>query len=260
MDYDSYIKFFNLKKNIKFKRRSFNNEKIQSLQNFQKLLKLNINDVDAKLNDFNNISTASFKILNENKEIYDRFFLSNLKDEIQFSDKYLQTKDMNTNTQNNNRNNNMNLLNIYSNGNSSDKNSNDEYLSTKNFGELKTSNYFYHFVPNKKVEKNFKIRPDSQNLIKFKRYNIFSPMKKTNSEIANLKRGIKTKPLGTNSLTKLHNYFIGFFDDEFDKKKKRKKKIKYKSYSNTDKISEEKKDKNKNNAKQIKVIYLKKNK
>ena len=260
IEYDNYRNSILLKKNKKIKRNSFNIEKIKTLEKFQKLLKLNINDVNAKLNNFNNISTTSFKILNENKEIYDRFFLSNLKDEIQFSDKYLHTKDMNTNTQSNNRNNNMNLLNIYSNGNSSDKNSNDEYLSTKNFGELKTSNYFYHFVPNKKVEKNFKIRPDSQNLIKFKRYNIFSPKIKTNSEIANLKRGIKTKPLGTNSLTKLHNYFIGFFDDEFDRKKKRKKKIKYKSYSNTDKISEEKKDKNKNNAKQIKVIYLKKNK
>ena len=119
IEYDNYRNSILLKKNKKIKRNSFNIEKIKTLEKFQKLLKLNINDINAKLNNFNNISTTSFKILNENKEIYDRFFLSNLKDEIQFSDKCLHTKDMNTNTQNNNRNNNMNLLNIYSNGNSS---------------------------------------------------------------------------------------------------------------------------------------------
>ena len=239
LDYDSYIKFFNLKKNIKFKRRSFNNEKIQSLQNFQKLLKLNINDVDAKLNDFSNISTASFKILNENKEIYDRFFLSNSNMDIKIEEK--NTKNLNTNTnENNNRNKHrINLLNIYSSGNQSDKNSNEDYLNNKNMMGAKTSSYFYHLDPNLKKDKDFSLRPDSQNTIKFKRNNKIGLFKKTNSEIANLKGEVNRRPLGTNSLSRYHNYFIGFSDNNLDNKKK-KKKIKYKSLSNGNKFFDEK--------------------
>ena len=264
LDYESYLKFFNLKKNKNIKRRSFNNEKIQALQNFQKLLKININDVDAKLNDFNNISNASFKVLNENKEIHDRFFCSNSNNE----EKNIFTKNTNTisNQKNHNRNvHRINLLNIYSNGNQSDKNSNEDYSSTKNMMEAKTSSYFYHLAQNKKTEKDFILRPDSQNILKFKRNNKIRLINNPNSEIMNLKSEVRNKPLGSNSLNRYHNYFIGFFENDSDNKKKKKKKIKYKSLSNN-KLIDEIKDNdinvntNKNGMKQIKGIFGNKNK
>ena len=240
LDYDSYIKFFNLKKNIKIKRRSFNKEKIQSLQNFQKLLKLNINDVDAKLNDFNNVSNASFKVLNENKEIYDRFLLSNSNIDNKTEEKNSNNPNVHTNDSNNRNKHRINLLNIYSTGNISDKNSNEDYLNTKNMMGAKTSSYFYHLDPNIKKDKDLSLRPDSQNMIKFKRNNKLGLFKKTNSEIVNLKGEVNRRPLGTNSLSRYHNYFIGFSDNDFDKRKK-KKKIKYKSLSNSNKFFDEKK-------------------
>ena len=210
------------------------------MQNFQKLLNLNINDVDAKLNDFNNVSNASFKVLNENKEIYDRFLLSNSNIDIKTEEKNSNNPNVHTNNSNNRNKHRINLLNIYSTGNISDKNSNEDYLNTKNMMGAKTSSYFYHLDPNIKKDKDLSLRSDSQNTIKFKRNNKLGLFKKTNSEIVNLKGEVNRRPLGTNSLSRYHNYFIGFSDNDFDKRKK-KKKIKYKSLSNSNKFFDEKK-------------------
>ena len=81
----------------------------------------------------------------------------------------------------------------------------------------------------------------------------------------NLKSEVRNKPLGSNSLNRYHNYFIGFFENDSDNKKKKKKKIKYKSLSNN-KLIDEIKDNdinvntNKNGMKQIKGIFGNKNK
>ena len=207
-NYNNHIRLLNSKTNKINKRLSFNNEKIQVLRNFQKLLKININDVDAKLNDFNNNnSTASFKILNENKEIYDRFYFSNSKRELNIDENYLNNKNSNSNTNRNNNLNNANFLNIYS--KSLDKNTNDDYLNNKNKIEAKTLSYFYHLDPNKKINKDSVIRPDSQNIIKFKRNNKLGLYKNPNSEVINMKEKANKKFIGSNSLMRYHNYFIG---------------------------------------------------
>lgn len=264
LDYEGYAKFFNLKKNRKIKRRSLNNEKIQTLQNFQKILKININDVDAKLNDFNNVSTASFKILKDNKEIYDRFFLSNSTNDVKLGIKSAFNKNTNTND-NNNQNRNIhriNLLNVNSIGNQSEKNSIEDHSSTKNMMEAKTSSYFYHLDLNKKIEKEYIARPDSHNILKLKRNNKIGLVRNPNSEIMNLKVASRNKPLGTNSLSRYHNYFIGFFDNENDNKKKKKTKIKYKSLNNkkfNDEIKDTNINSNKNNIRKIKGIFGNKN-
>lgn len=72
-DNEHYIKLFNFDGT---KRNSFEKQKKDDLQKFQKLLRININDIDARLNNAENES-SSFEILNENQEIYDRFFDTN---------------------------------------------------------------------------------------------------------------------------------------------------------------------------------------
>ena len=264
LDYENYLKFFSLKKNKNIKRRSFDNEKIKALQKFQKLLKIDINDINAKLNNFKNSSDASFKVLNENEEIYDRFFKSNSNNE----EKNLFNKNINTvgNHKNHNRNiNKINLLNIYSTGNQSEKNTNENHKSTKNLMEAKTSSYFYHLDPNKKLEKDFITSSDNLNQNKLKNNNNIRLIKSPNSETMNIKNEVRSKPLGSNSVSRYHNYFIGFFENDNDNKKKNKKKIKYKSLNNNKFIDEIKDsdinvDINKNRMKQIKGILGIKNK
>ena len=254
-NYNNHIRLLNSKTNKINKRLSFNNEKIQVLRNFQKLLKININDVDAKLNDFNNNnSTASFKILNENKEIYDRFYFSNSKRELNIDENYLNNKNSNSNTNRNNNLNNANFLNIYS--KSLDKNTNDDYLNNKNKIEAKTLSYFYHLDPNKKINKDSVIRPDSQNIIKFKRNNKLGLYKNPNSEVINMKEKANKKFIGSNSLMRYHNYFIGFSDNDFFENKRKMKKKKYKSLSNCNKFFDDIKE----NNKKAKYIFRNKNK
>ena len=271
IDYDD--KIIKSKKSKIIKRRSFNDEKVKALEKFQKLLKININDVNAKLNEGTNTSNMSFKILNENKEIYDRFqFLNSNETKEGLNYKYINTKNS---LSNNHHSNKINLLNIYNNGNQSDKNSNEDYSSTKNMIEAKTSSYFYHVEPMKKTKKKeLNKRPDSQNILKFGRNNKLNLVKKTNSEIMNLKSDSKGEKMGTNSLSRLNNYFIKFLENETDdikkKKKKNKKALKYKSLGNNIKITDEIKEtinhknnnnnNNNNNIRQIKGIFENKNK
>ena len=270
IDYDD--KIIKSKKSKIIKRRSFNDEKVKALEKFQKLLKININDVNAKLNEGTNTSNMSFKILNENKEIYDRFqFFNSNETKEGLNYKYINTKNS---LSNNHHSNKINLLNIYNNGNQSDKNSNEDYSSTKNMIEAKTSSYFYHVEPMKKTKKKeLNKRPDSQNILKFGRNNKLNLVKKTNSEIMNLKSDSKGEKIGTNSLSRLNNYFIKFLENETDdikkKKKKNKKALKYKSLGNNIKITDEIKEtinhknnnnNNNNNIRQIKGIFENKNK
>ena len=230
---NNYKGFLNNKKNIYNKRLSFNNEKIETLKNFQKILKMNINDIDVKLNDFNNNSTSSFRKLKENKEINDRFYSSNFKRDF-LIEKYLNNK---------NDKNIINLLNI--NGKTTDKNSNDDNSDSKNKLESKTLNYFYHRDPNKKINKGSFMRPDYKNIIKLKKNSKLGLYKYPNSEMSNMKRQINRRIIGSNSLIRLHNYFIGFYDNDFEDSKKKKKKINYKSLSSRNKIFDDKKDNNK---------------
>ena len=110
-DFNNYVKLYSNINRRKQKKNSFNHEKIQTLKKFQKLLKININDINAHLNN-NNISTTSFKVLNENKEIFDRFYLSH--GAISLNDnKYLNIKNSHTNNENK-----INLYNICSHRNS----------------------------------------------------------------------------------------------------------------------------------------------
>ena len=257
IDYDSYIKYFKLKKIQNLKKRSFDNEKIQILQNFQKLLKINISDVDAKLNNINNESIASFKIFNEKNELYDKFHITNSNDLTQNLN--------NNNKKENNKERNyhkINLLNVYSNRTLSDKNSNDENINIKNNMASKTTSYFYHIDKTKKIDKEVSIRPDSQKLIKFKRSNMISFMKDANTDIINLKGDANKRPLKNNSIAKYHNYYINFFTNN-DNKKKKKKKIRYRSYGNINRKIDNKKDNiinNKTNIRPIKGLFINKNK
>ena len=225
-DFNNYIKYYSNLNKRKVRKNSFNHERIEILQKFQKLLNININDINGHLNNFHNISTTSFKVLNENKEIIDRFYLSN--DANSLSDnKYINIKNDNTIDRDDNK------LNIYTKRNLSAKNMVDECLSSKN-------------LISKKTTSNFRL---DKNLIKFKKNNkIIYLAKKQNSKLSSLKGNIKNKKFGTNSLTRYHNYFIGFYDDEnkSDKSKdKKKKKNKYKSNNislNNYKIFDERKN------------------
>ena len=218
-DFNNYVKLYSNVNRRKQKKNSFNHEKIQTLKKFQKLLKININDINAHLNN-NNISTTSFKVLNENKEIFDRFYLSH--GAISLNDnKYLNIKNSHTNNENK-----INLYNICSHRNS-EKNLIDECLGTKDLTNKKTDCYFNHIDINNKIE---------QNINKYKKNNkIIFLAKKTNPKKINLKGNIKNRNIGTNSLTRYHNYFIGFYDDENknDNKSKNKKKKKNKNKSNS---------------------------
>ena len=218
-DFNNYVKLYSNVNRRKQKKNSFNHEKIQTLKKFQKLLKININDINAHLNN-NNISTTSFKVLNENKEIFDRFYLSH--GAISLNDnKYLNIKNSHTNNENK-----INLYNICSHRNS-EKNLIDECLGTKDLTNKKTDCYFNHIDVNNKIE---------QNINKYKKNNkIIFLAKKPDSKKINLKRNIKNRNIGTNSLTRYHNYFIGFYDDENknDNKSKNKKKKKNKNKSNS---------------------------
>ena len=218
-DFNNYVKLYSNVNRRKQKKNSFNHEKIQTLKKFQKLLKININDINAHLNN-NNISTTSFKVLNENKEIFDRFYLSH--GAISLNDnKYLNIKNSHTNNENK-----INLYNICSHRNS-EKNLIDECLGTKDLTNKKTDCYFNHIDINNKIE---------QNINKYKKNNkIIFLAKKPDSKKINLKGNIKNRNIGTNSLTRYHNYFIGFYDDENknDNKIKNKKKKKNKNKSNS---------------------------
>ena len=243
---ERYIKFLNFNK-IKFpKRNSFDKEKKKDLHKFQKLLKININDIDAKFTE--NVS-SSFEILNENMEIYDRFAYTNniiSKDDIQ-----------NINIMKNENN----KTNIFSPLKLNIKEKDDKNFhnfSNKNIFAARTSSDFYpvesvkisknesalKIIKNKKILKmNKKINENNSNLTK-----------KTNSDLFNLqsdlKNRIKTGFINKNSKTssmgilgdqnskqsedyinKYHNYFIGFqFGNGIeDNKKIRKKRRKSKS-------------------------------
>ena len=278
-NFDNYTKINNFHRKKVSKRRSFDIEKKDDLQRFQKLLKININDVDAKLNNINNVS-SSFEILNENQEIYDRFIDSNIiiKDNLEnYNNNYI-----NENFNAINNNNNFSKINILSsplknlNKNSSDKNINEEYLITKNIIAAKTSSDFYSIEPSKRLKNESALKPikNKKNTQMNKKIsdNNSNLVKKTNSDLFNLQSDIKNKTqnefrnskntfFGPNgdqmykqsedSINKYHNYFIGFqfgggLDD--NKKIKKQKKIKNNKYYQM-MINEEKKINNHKNAK-----------
>ena len=209
-DFNNYIKYYSNINRKKIRKSSFDHEKIETLQKFQKLLKININDINGHLSNFNNISSTSFKVLNEKNEIFDRFFLSN--EGIALSDnKYLNIKNDNTIDKYDNK------LNTYSKRNLSAKNLKDEGLSTKNVISKKTECNFFPIDANKKKEE--------QILIKFKKNNkIIYLSKKQNHNSSSLRGNIKNKKFVANTLTRYHNYFIGFYDDENKNDKSKDKK------------------------------------
>ena len=258
---NDYIKIYNISKNKICKRRSFDEEKNKDLQKFQKLLKININDVDAKLNNINNIS-SSFEILNENYEIFDRFIDSNTitKDNLQNNNNNNNNfNNYNRNVKINNKNeyNDFNKINILSsplktiNKNYSEKNLNIEDLSTKNILAAKTSNDFYPNDPNKKIKNDLRLIKNKK-IFQKNNENSSNAIKKTNSDFFNLQSNLKNKNqniinqntkasfLGNtgdqmnkqseDSIHKYHNYFIGFqFGGIEDNKKIKKHKRKNKS-------------------------------
>ena len=242
-DFNNYVKLYSNVNRRKQKNNSFNHEKIQTLKKFQKLLKININDINAHLNN-NNISTTSFKVLNENKEIFDRFYLSH--GAISLNDnKYLNIKNSHTNNENK-----INLYNICSHRNS-EKNLIDECLGTKDLTNKKTDCYFNHIDINNKIE---------QNINKYKKNNkIIFLAKKPDSKKINLKGNIKNRNIGTNSLTRYHNYFIGLYDDENknDNKSKNKKKKKNKNKSNSINMNYNQMTKDKLYNNDINIKYIK---
>ena len=242
----NYIKVFNINKNKISKRRSFNEEKIEDLQKFQKLLKININDLDAKLNNLNNAS-SSFEILNENAEIFDRFADSNII-----------AKDNINNNINENKNKDFNKINIFSpltkeskNNNTEknvEKNLNEEELSTKNIMASKTATDFYSKDQIKKIRVESSLRPIKNKKMlhnnKLIHGNNSILIKKTNNDLFNLQSNLKSRTqnvfnqntkvstLGAtgdnkqsdDSTNKCHNYFIGFqFGGSLEDTKKIKK-------------------------------------
>ena len=195
LDFNDYIKILNFK-NIKgFKRRrSFDKTKNENFDKFQKLLKMDINDVDAKLNNLNN-SSSSFELLNEGQEIYDRFVDTNI----------IIKNNNSKNEQNNNDKNNINInftkLNILSKPiKIINNNGNDINEVGKNLLASKTSSDFNIFDSNKKDKSDYELNP-----ISFKNKNIFQTskkdenkgnlIKKTNSDIMNLRTNLKKKTL-----------------------------------------------------------------
>ena len=254
---NDYIKIFNINKNKIAKRRSFDGEKKEDLQKFQKLLKININDIDAKLNNIDNIS-SSFEILNENHEIFDRFMDSNTitKDNLQNNNNF-HNYNRNAKINNKNINNEFNKINILSsplktiNKNYSEKNLNIEDLSTKNIAAEKTSSDFYPNDPNKKTKNDLKPIKNKK-LFQKNNENSSNLIKKTNSDFFNLQGNLKNKnqniinqntkasfmgnigdqmnKQSEDSIHKYHNYFIGFqFGGLEDNKKIKRQKRKNKS-------------------------------
>ena len=250
INYDDYIKIFNVNKNkISHRKSSFDQEKKEDLQKFQKLLKININDVDAKLNNADNSSSSSFELLNENQEIFDPF--TNTKENLQNNN-----NNINENIKfKNDSKSNFSKINILSSPlqnvqNSSDRYINEEDLSTKNIMAAKTSSDFY---PNdqrkRKIESTLKANKNKKIFQLNKKINEKNSIKKTNSDLLNLQSNLKSRAqnsfnqnfkvsfLGTtgdqikkqneDSIHKYHNYFIGFqfgSDDKKIKKHKRRNK------------------------------------
>ena len=248
-NYDNYIKIFNITNSKFTKRRSFDKEKNKDLQKFQRLLKINLNDVDAKLNNINSMS-SSFELLNENQEIYDRFMDSKL----------ITKDDFQTNKNDNNNNNEFNKYNVQS----SDKNFNEEELNIKNIALAKTSSDFYPIESksNKKTKYDYSLNPiknknifkttnkineNNSNLIKKTNYDLFNLRNDVNKKAQNgfyynskttipVSSGDQTHKQSEDSLHKYHNYFIGFqfgggFEDNKKiKKNKNKNKTKHNKY------------------------------
>ena len=248
-NYDNYIKIFNITNSKFTKRRSFDKEKNKDLQKFQRLLKINLNDVDAKLNNVNSMS-SSFELLNENQEIYDRFMDSKL----------ITRDDFQTNKNDNNNNNEFNKYNVQS----SDKNFNEEELNIKNIALAKTSSDFYPIESksNKKTKYDYSLNPiknknifkttnkineNNSNLIKKTNYDLFNLRNDVNKKAQNgfyynskttipVSSGDQTHKQSEDSLHKYHNYFIGFqfgggFEDNKKiKKNKNKNKTKHNKY------------------------------
>ena len=248
-NYDNYIKIFNITNSKFTKRRSFDKEKNKDLQKFQRLLKINLNDVDAKLNNVNSMS-SSFELLNENQEIYDRFMDSKL----------ITKDDFQTNKNDNNNNNEFNKYNVQS----SDKNFNEEELNIKNIALAKTSSDFYPIESksNKKTKYDYSLNPiknknifkttnkineNNSNLIKKTNYDLFNLRNDVNKKAQNgfyynskttipVSSGDQTHKQSEDSLHKYHNYFIGFqfgggFEDNKKiKKNKNKNKTKHNKY------------------------------
>ena len=236
-EYLNYIKVITHKKNKLKQRRSFNKADNDNLKKFQKLLKIDLKDVDAKLNNFNNTS-SSFEFLNENQEIYDRFIDTNTF-----------IKDINQNNYNIINENNNIKINILSyplkNNNDNIGNRKEENSIGKNKISSKTTNDLYTKESNKK--KNIK---NIQSLKSIKNKNIYkiikrnddsrSLLKKTNSNIFNLESDTKNKKnngfffrkIGnlsykkTDYSNKYHHYFIGFEHESDNEKNKKKNKNK----------------------------------
>ena len=239
LDFNDYIKIFNFKNNKSLKRRrSYDKSKNENLEKFQKLLKMNLNDVDAKLNNINN-SSSSFELLNEEQEIYDRFVDSNI----------IIKNNNSKNDQNSNDKNNINInftkLNILSKPiKIINNNDNDINEFGKNLIASKTSSEINIFDSNKKDKSDYELNP-----INIKNKNIFQTskkdehkgihIKKTNSDIMNLRKNLKTKTQSgfhpkiiknhgfkpmDDSNNDFHNYFIGFDLENSEKKIKKGKK------------------------------------
>ena len=210
-DFNNYIKYYSNINRKKIRKSSFNHEKIETLQKFQKLLKININDINGHLNNFNNISSTSFKVLNEKNEIFDRFFISNEITALN-DNKYLNIKNDNAIDRIENK------LNTYNKRNLSAKNLKNEGSSTKNLISKKTDYNLYPLDLNKKEEE--------ENLIKFKKNNkIIYLSKKTNHNSSSLRGNNKNKKFAANTLTRYHNYFIGFYGNENKNGKNKDKKM-----------------------------------
>ena len=240
LDFNEYIKILNFKnkKSYKRRRRSFDKSKNENLEKYQKLLKIDLNDVDAKLNNLDN-SSSSYELLNEGQEIYDRFADANI----------IIKNNNSKNAQDSNDKNNINInitkLNILSkpikivNNNDYDNN---EF--GKNLIASKTSSDINIFDSYKKDKSDYELNP-----ISFKIKNIFQTSKKeekkgiinkkTNSDIINLRKNLKNKTQSAfhpkiirnhgfkpkdDFNNDFHNYFIGFDLENNDKKLKKGKK------------------------------------
>ena len=239
LDFNDYIKIFNFKsKNSLKRRRSYDKSKNENLEKFQKLLKMDINDVDAKLNNLNN-SSSSFELLNEGQEIYDRFVDANI----------IIKNNNSKNGQNNNEKNNINInftkLNILSKPiKIINNNDNDINEFGKNLIASKTSSDINIFDSIKKDKSDYEANP-----INIKNKNIFQTskkdkhkeihIKKTNSDKLNLSKNFKNKTQNgfhpkikknhgfkpmDDSNNDFHNYFIGFDLENSEKKIKKGKK------------------------------------
>ena len=238
-EYDNFIKMFNKNKNSK--RRSFDLSNNEDLDKFQKLLKININDVDAKLNYVNSVS-SSFEILNENKEIYDRFIDSKIIKKDNKDNLHNNRNKRDQITGNTNEYNKIDVISL-------DKNNNEDDLNIKNIILAKTSSDFYTIESNKKNKYDLSLNPiKNKNIYKTSKKINSNLIKKTNSELLNLKNDMQKKvqsgfqqndktiiPMSNGdqihkqseeSPNKYHNYFIGFQQEDNKKIKKEKNKNK----------------------------------